>query len=169
MDRQDELFVVVNEHDKILGYWTRYDCHHDKNLIHRDTGIIIFNKKGQILFQKRSSTKDTDPGLYSISVSGSVSKGETYRQAVERELFEELGIRTKLKFSKKFLVKTENEMEMNTIFIGKHNGPFKINKNELDEVRFFLTTQIKKNITKDVSLRSRMFKKNEYCLRKSQF
>src|SRR3989344_6886437 len=101
-DDQSEIFVVVDQNDKIIGYKTRKDCHSNKSLTHRGTGIVIFNDKGEILIQKRSTTKDTDPGYLSTSASGHLQKGETYKDAAEREMFEEIGIKTKLTFNSKF-------------------------------------------------------------------
>lgn len=95
-DKQDELFVVVDKKDRIIGYRTRYECHHNKNLIHRAIGVVVFNKKGQILMQKRSRFKDLNPGLFTISASGHVTKGQTYYRAAQRELEEELGIKIPL-------------------------------------------------------------------------
>lgn len=158
MDNQNEMFVVVDEHDKILGYRTRYECHHDKNLIHRVAGVIIFNDKDEILLQKRSLTKDTDPGSYTISTCGHVARGETYKQAAKRELLEEIGIYTELKRTKKFLVKVEVETEMEVLFIGKHNGPFKINRDEVVDVNFFSYGQIKNMLPKLASFAVENFK-----------
>lgn len=135
-DKQDELFVVVNKKDKIIGYRTRYDCHHDRTLIHRAVGIVIFNDKGEILLQKRSKFKDLNPGMYTISASGHVSKGESYKESAQRELQEELGVNLSLKKGKKFLLEIEQETEMDYLFSAKSNGPFKINKDEVEKVEF---------------------------------
>src|SRR5258706_2215468 len=107
LDDQKELFIVVDEDDTILEYRTRFDCHHDASLIHRAVGIILFNDKGQILLQKRSMKKDLNPGMFTISASGHVTKGQTYEEAAKRELEEELGIQTPLTFVKKFLTRNE--------------------------------------------------------------
>ena len=136
MDKQDELFIVVDKSDKIIGYRTRYDCHHNKKLIHRAIGVVIFNDKGQILLQKRSKNKDLNPGMYTISASGHVGKGETYIQSAKRELEEELGIQLSLKREKKYIAKSEQETEMDYLFSGKSNGPFCPNKEEVDKVVF---------------------------------
>ncbi|OGE77553.1 hypothetical protein A3J19_04070, partial [Candidatus Daviesbacteria bacterium RIFCSPLOWO2_02_FULL_41_8] len=136
MDNQDELFVVVDKSDKIIGYRTRYDCHHNKQLIHRTIGVVIFNDKEEILLQKRSKNKDTNPSLYTLAVAGHVDKGETYKQTAQRELLEELGISSPLFKKKKFIVKTDIETEMNCIFTATYNGPFSPNKQETDGVKF---------------------------------
>jgi len=95
-DNQDELFVVVDKNDKVVGYRTRKECHQNKTLIHRSVGMVISNAKGEILLQKRSLTKDLYPGFYSSSCSGHLKKGEDYQKAAEREIKEELGVARKL-------------------------------------------------------------------------
>ncbi|OGK18080.1 hypothetical protein A2866_03050 [Candidatus Roizmanbacteria bacterium RIFCSPHIGHO2_01_FULL_39_8] len=142
-DNQDELFVVVDKNDKILGYKTRYECHHNKELIHRATGVVLFNDKGEILLQKRSMTKDTNPGLYTLSASGHVGKGESYEEAAERELFEEIGVKKKIQFVKKFLMNMKTETEMESIYIDQYNGPFTLDRTETDQIEFFTPKRIK--------------------------
>ncbi len=141
-DKQDELFVVVNKQDKIIGYRTRYDCHHDKSLIHRAVGVVIFNSKGELLLQKRSNHKDLNPGLYDLSVSGHVNQGQTYYQAAQREMQEELGIKIPIKRYKKFLLENDQETEIDCLFNATSNGPFYPNKAEVDEVRFVDTGKL---------------------------
>lgn len=138
-DNQDELFVVVDEEDSILSCKTRFECHHNRNLIHRGVGVMIFNKKGEILMQKRSQHKDFYPGFWTISVGGHVGKGETYEQAAEREIYEELGIKIKsgLEFVEKFLSESDKEKEMIALFKYFYEGEFRINKDEVERIDFY--------------------------------
>jgi mevalonate kinase len=135
-DDQEELFIVVDDNDNILGYRTRYDCHHDKSLIHRAVGVGVFNDRGQILLQKRSMTKDLDAGLYGLSSAGHLTLGDTYESAARRELEEELGIDSPLEYVGKYLYEDNEETEMDVIYRTIHNGPFKFNKKEIDSVAF---------------------------------
>ena len=145
-DDQKELFVVVDKEDKIIDYKTRYECHHDKKLIHRGIGVVIFNHKGEILLQKRSPKKDLFPGFYTISCGGHVNKGETYLETAKRELKEELGIKANLKIHSRFLLESEKETEMDTIFTGVYNGPFKPDPDEVEKVEFLSTDEVKKMV-----------------------
>jgi isopentenyldiphosphate isomerase len=52
----------------------------------------IFNSKGQMLIQQRQPFKEGWPNMWDVSVGGSAIAGETSRDAVKRELSEELGI-----------------------------------------------------------------------------
>jgi isopentenyldiphosphate isomerase len=54
--------------------------------------ICIFNSNGEMLIQKRKSTKKVYPGVWDLSVGGCVSAGETSADGASRELMEELGI-----------------------------------------------------------------------------
>jgi mevalonate kinase len=142
-DDQNELFIVVDQNDNILGYKTRYECHHDKSLIHRTVGVLIFNRNGQLLLQKRSITKDMDPGVWAISTAGHVTKNQSYEEAAHRELKEELGIETAISPVVKFLSETQEETEMAMLFKGVAEGPFIFNQNETSEVKFFNTNEIR--------------------------
>lgn len=143
-DDQKELFVVVDENDNILGYKTRGRCHRDKLLIHRAVGIAIMNKRGAVLLQKRSQYKDLYPGLYALSASGHVDKGETYEETAKRELLEELGISFVPQFRETFTIKTEEEAEMIALFTLISSGPFIMNREEIDELKFFTKKEVAK-------------------------
>jgi isopentenyl-diphosphate Delta-isomerase len=143
-DYQQELFIVVDKNDQVLGYRTRYDCHHDKSLIHRSVGVLVYNSKGELLMQKRSMTKDTYPGYWAISVGGHVTKGQSYKQAAKREMREELGIDAPLKPVKKWIDYLPDESEFGMLFKSYFDGPFSPEPKEIDMVKFFNPDQITK-------------------------
>lgn len=145
-DNQQEPFIVVDRHDRIVGYRTRYECHHNKNLIHRGANLVIFDGCGRTLLQKRSMTKDTEPGSWQHAVGGHVSKGESYKQAMQREMKEELGLTVQVRLYKKFLFAYAHETEMEAVFIGESTGPFYPNHQEVDEVRFVSKDELQKSI-----------------------
>ena len=58
--------------------------------------VCVFNSRGQLLIQRRSREKAIWPERWDVSVGGGVDAGETSRQAAEREVREELGIRLDL-------------------------------------------------------------------------
>lgn len=115
-DQPQELFHLVDENDKRLGFVSRQKAHRDISKIHRSICIIVINRKNQILFQKRSEFKDTFPGFWTLSVTGHVHYGETYLNAAKRELFEELGIKSELRFLKKILLHLPSETEFCSIY-----------------------------------------------------
>lgn len=135
-DNLDELFVVVDKNDNIIGHKTRRECHSDKKLIHRAVGVLIFNDKGEVLIQKRSASKDKWPEYFTLSASGHVEKGESYSEAAARELHEEIGVKVNLEFVTKYLHEAVDETEYDSIFKGVFNGPFVPNTEEVEGVEF---------------------------------
>jgi len=89
--KSEELFDVVDANDEVTGTATRGEVH-AQNLLHRAVHIFVFNKRGDLLLQKRSLLKDRHPGVWDSSVSGHLDSGESYDTAVIRELDEEMGI-----------------------------------------------------------------------------
>lgn len=135
----DELFILVDKNDKVIGTVKRKDAHTTPTLIHRAVAVMVFNKKGQLYLQQRSQTKDTYPGYWTVSASGHVNPGETYRQAARKELKEELGITNAkhLKLVKKMLMYFPNETEYYALFETIYAGPLTLNREELSEGKFF--------------------------------
>ncbi len=89
--KSGEIFDVVDHQDQVTGTATRGEVHAEK-LLHRAVHVFVFNKRGDLLLQKRSTLKDLCPGLWDYSVSGHLDSGENYEAAAVRELDEEMGI-----------------------------------------------------------------------------
>jgi len=132
----DEYFDVVDEDDNVVGKATRKECHTNPRLIHRAVSILLFNSKGKLLLQQRTMTKDLYPGYWG-NPAGHVDSGETYDRAAVRELNEEMGIETELKFFAYAKKRTTTESENVKIFITYSDGPFNIDKNEVERIKFF--------------------------------
>ncbi|XP_048223959.1 isopentenyl-diphosphate delta-isomerase 2-like [Perognathus longimembris pacificus] len=70
----DEMFIVVDEHDRVLGCETKRNCHLKENmergLRHRSFSVVLFNMEDQLLIQQRSDAKYMFPGYFSDSCSG---------------------------------------------------------------------------------------------------
>jgi 8-oxo-dGTP pyrophosphatase MutT (NUDIX family) len=93
MEAADEVVVIVDEHNTIVGTAPRREMR-AKRLPHRSTYILVFNSRGELYVQKRTLTKDVFPGYYDVAAGGVVLAGETYEQGAARELEEEMGICT---------------------------------------------------------------------------
>jgi isopentenyl-diphosphate delta-isomerase type 1 len=88
----DELLDLVDDQDNVVGEVWKHQVHGNPKLIHREVAIAVFNDKGEVLLQQRSYKKENDPGAWKMSAAGHVGKGEDPKEAVIRELSEELGI-----------------------------------------------------------------------------
>ena len=90
-----ELLDIVDEKGNPTGETVPREVAHREGIRHRTAHVWIFRRRGgvvQILLQKRSDNKDSDPGCYDISSAGHIPAGSDYIPSAVRELKEELGI-----------------------------------------------------------------------------
>lgn len=86
-----EILDVVDEQDQVIGRATRDECHVDPTKIHRTSHFTLFDRKsGKILLTQRAFSKKSDPGKMCF-LGEHVHAGETYEEAVQRGVVEELG------------------------------------------------------------------------------
>ena len=124
VQRQDEIFCVVDRDDHVLGYRTRAECHADATLIHRSVSVVVETSEG-MLFQRRSLRKDSSPGFWDVACSGHVDGEETYAEAAVRELGEELGYHgPPPEHLGTLLTELDDETEMAGVFRLRADGPF---------------------------------------------
>jgi len=142
-DNLKEIFDVVDENDRIIGQATREECNRNPKLIHRAVYVLVFNSKGELFLQKRSQTKDICPGMWSVSVSGHVDQGESYKEAALREMAEEIGALSRVEFLDKYIIRGENETEYSSIYRAISDGPFQLNPVEIEKGVFFDLKTIK--------------------------
>lgn len=87
-----EHVVLVDEANNKLGLEDKYAVHTGDTALHRGFSMFIFNTKGELLLQQRSSKKITWPNVWSNSVCGHPADGETAEHAAQRRAKFELGI-----------------------------------------------------------------------------
>src|SRR5438874_11572653 len=87
----EEIFDVVNDRDEVIGRQSRREVHR-LGLMHRAVHVLVFNSRGQVFLQKRSMSKDRQPGLWDSSASGHLDCSEDYDACALRELREEIGL-----------------------------------------------------------------------------
>jgi isopentenyldiphosphate isomerase len=107
MINSQELIFAVDSEDNPIAPIPRSQAHAD-GIWHRISHVWVLNNKKQILCQKRSITKDTNPGKWEAFFGGHVGPSETYEEAAVKEANEELG----LSFTQKdmhFFTKAKNE------------------------------------------------------------
>ena len=131
--RADEIFDVVDEHNRVVSQATRREVH-EQGLFHRAVHILVFNAAGELFLQKRSMAKDTHPSCWDSSASGHLDAGEDYYPAAIRECQEELGVGlSELKHLFKLKPSPANGWEFVEAFQGQHEGPFRLNPAEISE------------------------------------
>ena len=79
-----EIFPLVDESGNVIGKAARSKCHDGTKLLHPVVHLHIFNSRGELFLQKRSSTKDVQPNLWYTASAGHIDLGETPYDAVGR-------------------------------------------------------------------------------------
>ncbi|MDD4915239.1 MAG: NUDIX domain-containing protein [Methylococcales bacterium] len=154
---QTEYLDVVDDHDQIIDHQPRSSVH-AADLRHRAVHILVFNEAGLLFMQKRSMTKDLNKGLWDSSAAGHVDSGEDYTICAPRELHEELGVAAELQFLFKLDATAELGMEFIQVYRCRHNGPFVLAANEIDEGRWLNIAQVSAWVDQDDPLLTLTFK-----------
>jgi 16S rRNA (adenine1518-N6/adenine1519-N6)-dimethyltransferase len=141
--KSGEIFDVVDADDQVIGTATRAEVHAQR-LTHRAVHVFVFNKRGDLLLQKRSHLKDMCPGLWDSSVSGHLDSGESYEVAAVRELEEEMGItaETSPEEIARITPGIETGWEHVRLYRIRHDGPLRFPSAEVDAVMWFPLAEI---------------------------
>lgn len=114
---------------------------------HRGVFVFMINSKKEILLQKRSATKESNPNRWTVSASGHLSTGDSSYKAAVRETEEELGIKVNTqKLEYLFTVKEQqrpkegfldNEfIDIYWLLVDNDIQNFKIQKEEVAEIKW---------------------------------
>ena len=140
---KEEIFDVVDEQDRVIARASRGEVHR-RGLMHRATHVLVFNSQGEVFLQKRSLKKDRQPGLWDSSASGHLDSGEDYDACAVRELREELGLELKEPIEKLFKVAASPETDQEHLWVyrGQAEGPFELNKDEIERGDWFSPQEV---------------------------
>lgn len=147
----EELVVLVNPEDKVLGLMEKQQAHIN-GLLHRAFSVFLFNENGEMLLQKRAAEKYHSPHQWTNAVCSHPRIEETYLEGAKRRLNEELGIETELSEKFHFIYKADVggglwEHELDHVFTGIYNSDFNLNKDEVAEVRYISLENLDKEIS----------------------
>ncbi|MBI1839988.1 MAG: NUDIX domain-containing protein [Verrucomicrobia bacterium] len=141
----EEIFDVVNERDEVVDQQPRSEVHR-RQLLHRAVHVLVFNRKGELLLQKRSMRKDCFPGTWDSSASGHLDRGESYDACAVRELREEIGLHAGQTPERLFKIGAcpETGFEFVWVYRCESEGPFILQPEEVDEARWFGPEEIQR-------------------------
>jgi len=136
----NELLILVDENDRVVGYKTKNDCHNGDGILHRAFSVFIFRKNGKLILQQRSAVKRLWSRFWSNSCCSHPRKGESYEVSTQRRILEELGLKTELKYLYNFVYQAKfgdigSEYENCAVFIGSCDDDLHINPNEISSVK----------------------------------
>ncbi len=139
----EEIFDVVDANDQVISQKPRSEVHRLR-LRHRAIHLLVFNTGGELFLQKRSMKKDCFPGTWDSSVSGHVDSGETYDACALREPREEIGLELAAVPERLFKIDAcgETGQEFVWLYRCEHEGPFRLNPDELSGGGWFAAKKI---------------------------
>ena len=134
----EEVLDLVDKNDRAIGSVPISKANSDPKSIHREVAVIIYDDKNRVLIQQRSFAKRLDPGVWTVTCAGHVTKGLTPLEAAHTELKEEVGFDTKLNFVEKEFNKIPTETRFFYWYVGKlpKKARIKIEPREVEKVMF---------------------------------
>lgn len=141
-DPSREIVQIVDDNNVEIAAVAR-GIMREQKLIHRASYILVFNSANNLFVQKRTMTKDVYPGYYDIAAGGVVLAGETYEEAAERELEEELGVAGAVLIPcfDHFYEDDTNKV-WGRVFRCQHEGPFILQEEEIESGGFMDVNQV---------------------------
>jgi isopentenyl-diphosphate delta-isomerase len=142
--------ILVNERDEAIGSMEKMEVH-EKALLHRAFSIFIFNKKGEMLLQKRAEKKYHSAGLWTNACCSHPQPGEDILRSAIKRLQEEMGFETIITKAFDFIYKASfdnglTEHEFDHVFIGSYDGDIQPNVDEVSDYCFKSMEDLKQSI-----------------------
>ena len=146
MDSGDTL-ILVDEADREVGHMSKAQCHDGRGILHRAFSLLIFNPRGELLLQQRSAAKRLWPLYWSNSCCSHPRRAESMETAIQRRLYEELGVRCPLQFLFKFQYQAQwdangAENELCSVYIGRTQSPIQADPEEIAGLRWLSPAQL---------------------------
>lgn len=147
-----ELLDVLDINGNKTGEVLDRDTIHEKNIMHLHVYCMIINDKKEILLQKRAACKKHNPNIYALT-AGHVLAGEDLKEAIKRELKEELSLEVsdddlKVYMDKEIKIREKNSNVSYYFYIicNKKEDEFILQEDEVSEVRWFSVEELTKLI-----------------------
>lgn len=149
----EEFLDIVNEADVVIGKETRKKVH-EVGLWHRGVHVFLFDKDGNLLIQKRSADRASNPLRLDCSVSEHVQSGEDYLEAAIRGLKEEMGVENiQIKKIAKFQMNYGiNDNEISELYEGiVESNDVKFDSEEIESISYVSMNELRKMLKEDES------------------
>jgi isopentenyldiphosphate isomerase len=140
-----EELDVVDDDDRVLARASRTRVH-DEYLIHRSVMFFVLDENDCIFVNQRSDGKEMYPGYWSIAFGGHVLAGESYDDAVRREIEEETGLRVPPFLINTFQKRTADERENVRTYGVRAHAELQLYTDEIEQGRFVTMAEMNEMI-----------------------
>lgn len=153
-----EQIVFVDKHGKPTGeVGPKISSHTSSTKLHLAFSCYVFNDEGKLLLTKRAASKRVWPGVWTNSVCGHPTPGESFEDAIVRRLDYELGLPVVDSLTKvvgEYIYKTPPyngiiEHEFCPIFAGYINGDPQPNPDEVNDYTWIEVPNLLSDISRD--------------------
>jgi isopentenyl-diphosphate delta-isomerase len=157
-----EEVILVDEEGREIGSAEKLEAHRNGGRRHLAFSIVLFNRNGETLLQRRSKRKYHFGGLWTNSCCGHPRPGEVLAEAARRRLREELGVSTELSEVFCFAYRATDarsglsEHEVDHVFVGLFDGPDELDElddeplrpdpEEIDDLRWIEPAELERDI-----------------------
>ncbi|MDE6825509.1 MAG: NUDIX domain-containing protein [Paramuribaculum sp.] len=144
-----EIFPIVDTEGRTIGSATRAVCHDGKShLLHPVVHLHVISRDGsRVLLQRRSMSKDIQPGRWDTTVGGHVDYGESVAEALAREAREELGLDTTgAELLERYVWESDRERELVNVHLqwkDEDEISLTVDPVEIDEARYWSLVEIR--------------------------
>lgn len=161
-EEDKQYLVLVDDTDRQWGKMEKMEVHR-LGLLHRAFSVFIFNTRGELLLQQRSEQKYHSACLWTNTCCSHPQFAEEISHAVNRRLFEEMGIVAETRFVFSFIYKAhlENgltEHEFDHVYIGVSDDLPQPDPVEVKSWKFMAVKDIAIDLNKHPHLYTHWFK-----------
>lgn len=137
---ETEQVVLVDGDDRETGTAGKMAAHRD-GALHRAFSVMVWNRAGEVLLQRRADGKYHSGGLWTNACCGHPRPGEAVSAAANRRLHEEMGFSCPLEEFGTITYRADLdqglvEHEFVHVFRGTYDGDMALNPEEVSAVRW---------------------------------
>jgi len=145
-----ENIILVDEADLEQGLGEKLEVHR-QGLLHRAFSVVVWNRDGHQLLQKRARSKYHSGGLWTNACCGHPRPGEPVAEAARRRLAEEMGFSCALEAlgTHRYRAQMDNgltEHELVHVFRGLYEGPVAPNPEEAESFQWVPLAEVQRQI-----------------------
>lgn len=148
-----ESVILVDRRDRKVGVAEKMKAHR-VGMLHRAFSAFVFNRRGEMLLQRRALHKYHSGGLWTNACCSHPRPGESVAEASSRRLFEEMGFRCPLEKAFHFIyrVRLDNDLiehEFDHVLVGEYDREVTPDPREVMDYRWLSLEAVRREIRED--------------------